>query len=145
MRVKSFLNCNMVITSSCQFDYTLWFPIVLSVIVKKGVEIVSTHLNPSLRLQVGFVVADSGLLTPLHHKHVLSELHWRAKSLPSGPHLKSSDIKCGPVQTSRHNKTHSKLVKQYLEHHSWTCNHTTHPGKMPLIVHFQQLIPECKV
>lgn len=27
----------------------------------------ATHLNPPPRLQIGFIAADSGLLTPLHH------------------------------------------------------------------------------
>ena len=57
-----------------------------------------THLNPSLRLRVGFVAADRGLFTPLHHSTLLSEA-----APPPGPNrfLMARWHKRGPLQTSR--------------------------------------------
>lgn len=53
-----------------------------------------THLNPSLCFQVGFVAAERGLLSPLHHSSIYQSCASGSKSVRTGQqytHLAGSD------------------------------------------------------
>lgn len=52
-----------------------------------------THLNPSLCFQVGFVAAERGLLSPLHHSSIYQSCASGSKSVRTGQQYTSSRVK----------------------------------------------------
>lgn len=83
-----------------------------------------THLNPSLRLQVGFVAAERGLLSPLHHSGIYQGCANGSKSLRYG----QQDEDPGP-QTAAASNTHGhkffETTRRAMKTHSFTWKYAS--------------------